>query len=104
MRIFKAPQQKQSIETFKSALQLPDNAVDLVEDKKRKSIYEPGDSTERKVRRVEMDAATLDLLKASDLSRLTVPVLKNHCMALGLPVGGIKSDLIDRIEVKIFKM
>ena len=33
-----------------------------------------------------------------DLDKLTVPALKEHLKQLGLPVGGRKSDLIERLE------
>ena len=33
-----------------------------------------------------------------DLDKLTIPALKEHLKQLGLPVGGRKSDLIERLE------
>jgi hypothetical protein len=103
LRQFGKPVQKGSIATFKAATQLPDNALSLAEDKKRKSVYEP-DKAEKKPKVAEMTPEVLAALKASDLTDFVVPDLKNHCKALGLPVGGKKAELIERITLKIESM
>ncbi|KAL7551294.1 hypothetical protein ACHAWF_014476 [Thalassiosira exigua] len=41
-----------------------------------------------------------ELQSVDDLSRLTVPVLKNRLRQLGLPVSGRKAELIERIQGK----
>ena len=38
-----------------------------------------------------------------DLSKLTVPALKDLCRAKGLKVGGKKSELIERLNLKQFQ-
>ena len=103
LRQFSRPQQRKSVEAFKAAVQLPDNAVTLVEEKKRKSVYESGSGGDKKPK-VEMAPETLASLKACDLADFTVPALKNHLKGLGLPVGGKKDELIERIKNKIATM
>jgi len=102
------PSQRRHVEAFKNAVELPDNALSLVGDSKRPSVY-AGDtagsaSKRQKVVTEPMDAATVADLKASDLNDFTLPALKDYCRKLGLPVGGKKADVVERVQDKLNEM
>ena len=88
---------------------MPDNALELADDKKRKSVYTAaGDRNDTKRVKKEapsaLDAATLSDLKECDLSAMTVPRLKEISAQLGMLKGGKKADLIERIQYKLATM